>query len=349
MAKRKLKSPGMAPGSLVFTGTQKLDKTNITLCRFNEEEIDIDHPAVNDLLENKDGYVTWYDVRGLHEIGVIEQLGKIFHLHPLVMEDMLDVNHIAKCEEYENGIFFIIQFVEYNTTRKKLETEQVGLFLGKNYIISCQEDEKELFSAIIDRLNNKLSRIRKRGSDYLLYTILDIVIDHYFVVLDKIDEEIEHLQDKLSLLAENENSSGIYHLKREALRIRRIILPLREAIDVLKRSESSFINENTLPYLDDLSDHVFRCLDIVEGHRDMLGELHNLYMSELNIKMNNVMKVLTIISSIFIPLSFIAGIYGMNFDYMPELRWHYGYFTLLGVMAFTALSMVLYFKIKRWW
>lgn len=349
MAKRKRKAPGTSPGTLVFTGNQKMEEPNITLCRYNEEDLFIDNPKIIDFLAQKEGFNTWYDVRGLHEVQIIERLGEIFALHPLVMEDMLDVTHIAKCEEYDNGIFFVVLAVSFNPKNKKIETEQVSIFIGDNFTISCQEAETELFKSIMERLNNKQSRLRKRKSDYLLYAMIDVVLDNYFIVLDKIEEEIDNLQDRVVFLAEHEDNSGIFHLKREVLRLRRIIIPLREAIVSFKKIDESFLEESTQPYIDDLVDHIQRCFDAVEGHRDMLNELHSLYLSEINHKMNSVMKLLTIISSIFIPLSFIVGLYGMNFEYMPELKYRYGYLSVLFFISLVAFCMVIYFKRKKWW
>lgn len=339
----------MAPGTLIFTGKKKVEFPNVTLIQYNMEgELRERHvkdaaPAADEGLN-----VTWYDVRGLHKIELIEELGKRYNIHPLVLEDVVDTQQRPKFEEYDGAIFLTIQALNFDVESLKVKTEQVAFYTGKGYVLTFQEDEADLFPGVRDRIHSSRGRIRKRGADYLSYALLDNIVDHYYVVLDQMEEVLEQLEADILANPGRESKEKIHNLKLQFIILRKSVAPLREAIGRFSRCENPIIAEETHIFLRDLYDHTIQVIDTIDTYRDMMSGLYDLYLSEISFRMNSVIQVLTIMSTIFIPLTFLAGIYGMNFDNMPELHWKYGYFILLGVMLAIGLGLIRLFKQKNW-
>jgi magnesium transporter len=292
--------------------------------------------------------VTWVNVAGIHQVEVFEKLGSCFSLHPLVLEDILNSDQRPKMEEYGDDLYLVLKMLSYDDDRDEVQAEQVSLVLRGNVVFSFQENEKNLFAGLVDRLRNGKGRIRKMGADYLLYAILDFIVDHYFLVLEKIGEGIEKLEEKLLSDPKTPTLQKLQQLKREMLFLRRWVWPLREVMSALERGELGQIREGTRIYLRDVYDHAIQVLDTIEIFREMLSGMVDIYLSSLNNRMNAVMKVLTIIATIFMPLTFLAGVYGMNFKYMPELEWPWGYPLVVAVMAGIGITMLILFKRKKW-
>jgi len=274
--------------------------------------------------------------------------GKEYDLHPLVVEDILNTHQRPKIELYDDYIFVSLKMLSGVNDSYMVESEQISLILGKNFVFSFQEKEGDILDSLRVRIREGKGRIRKMGPDYLLYAILDIIIDHYFLVLEKIGDKVEAFEEELMKEPKSDTLHEIYTLKREILFLRKSVWPLREAVSTLEKCESDLINEKTSPYLRDLYDHIIQVIDAVETTRDLLSGMLDLYLSSVSNKMNEVMKVLTIIATVFIPLTFIAGVYGMNFDFMPELKWKYAYFAVWFVMVMIGLGMLKYFRNRKW-
>lgn len=340
---------GLPPGSLVFTGQKKTEDTHLKLIQYNVDIYNAQRfsNAMPDIMVDP-SYVTWLDVRGLHDVKTIEEVGRFFKVHPLALEDILDTSQRPKFEEYDNGIFLIVRSLEFDEQELEIKTEQVGIFVGENFALSFQERAEDLFAPIELRLASSSGKIRRRGSDYLAYALIDNIVDNYLVALEKIEKEVDTLEEVIMAKPESRTKGRIHELRLATLTMRKAVYPLREAINRFTDSDHAVKSEETDIFLRDLYDHTIQVMDVVETYRDMINGLYDLYLSEISFKMNNVMQVLTIISTIFIPLSFLAGVYGMNFQYMPELNTRYGYFVLWGVMLSVAGGLLVYFRRKHW-
>jgi len=363
MSKRKTKpakkisdKAGLPPGTLVYIGEKKVENVRITYLDYDEENFEEKQVAtIEECLKFKDTpTVTWINIDGLHNVEIIEKLGRRFELHPLILEDILHTGQRPKLEDFEKYIFVVLIMLSYNGDNQKIETEQVSIVLGSNFVISFQERVGDVFEKIRDRLRNAKGRIRKMGSDYLAYALLDAIVDSYFPILEKMGEKIETLEEELVTDPTEQTLQQIHRLKRKLIILRRSVWPLREVISGLQRTESALIKESTSLYLRDVYDHTIQIIDTIESFRDMVSGMVDLYLSSISNKMNSVMKVLTIIATIFIPLTFIAGIYGMNFNAekspfnMPELDWYWGYPVALLAMVVVAVIMLIYFRKKKW-
>lgn len=348
--RRISRTRGLPPGTLVYIGPEKQGKTRITVIDYDEKDFQEKKvERVEDCFSFKDTQtVSWINVDGVHEIDVIEKVGKHFGFHPLVLEDIVNTGQRPKLEYFEENIFVVLKMLSYNDKDQRINVEQVSLILGQNYVISFQEREGDVFDPIRERIRNAKGRIRKMGADYLMYSLLDAVIDNYFLILEKLGEKIEAMEEVLVKDPKPKTLRIIHALKRDTIFLRRSIWPLREIINSLQRGESSLIKESTIIYLRDIYDHTIQVIETTESLRDMVSGILDMYLSSVSNKMNEVMKVLTIFASIFIPLTFIAGVYGMNFKYMPELGWHWGYYTTLGLMALVGITMLISFKRKKW-
>ncbi len=345
---KRVKKIGLPPGSLIFTGKQKMEQSDLTLMLYKPEkasEIKFDHTHT---YQKSPDEIAWYDIRGVHDVAIIEQIGKAFDIHPLVLEDVLNTQQRPKFEEYENGIFIIIKALSFEHETQSVQTEQVSVFFGKGFLISFQEDKTDLLQAVRERINGGRGKIRGRGSDYLAYALLDNIVDYYFVILDQVEEEIDKMEEAILLNPESHIKSAIHRLKRELLMVRKSISPLREAISRFSKSEHHLVDESSYVFIRDLYDHTIQIMDMVETYRDTLSGLQDLYLSELSYKMNNVMQVLTIMATIFIPCSFLAGVYGMNFENLPELHWKYSYFVFWAIILVIIGGSMYYFRKKRW-
>ncbi|UOB17630.1 magnesium/cobalt transporter CorA [Abyssalbus ytuae] len=343
------KKIGASPGTITYTGEKETSELFIEVYDYNEETVKIrELDRVEEGLEIKTtDTVTWINVNGLRHVNAIEKLGDHFELHPLLLEDIVNVGQRPKLDEYENCMFAVFKMLYYNT-EDVLKVEQVSMVLGDNYVLTFQEADGDVFEHIRNRIKEDKGRIRKQGADYLLFCLMDAVVDNYFLIMETLGEKIEDLEEAL---IDNPNDilvHQIQRLKRESLNIRRSIFPLREVVGRLEKSDNHFITENTQTYYRDLYDHTIQVIETIETYRDMLWGLMDMYMSSVSNKMNNIMKVLTIIATIFIPLTFIVGVYGMNFENMPELHYKNGYYTVWGIMILIFIGMIFYFKRKKW-
>jgi magnesium transporter len=292
--------------------------------------------------------VTWINVDGLHQVDVLEKLGNCYGLHSLVLEDILTTDQRPKMEDYGNYLYVVLQMIHDRGKGNRLEAEQVSLILGPNFLFSFQESPGDVFDPIRERLRSGKGRVRRMGADYLAYALLDAVVDYYFVILEKLGERIEVLEEILVTHPQTETLQEIHRLKREMIFLRKAVWPLREVISGLERGESSLVQKATQIYLRDVYDHVIQVMDSVETFRDMLSGMLDIYLSSISNRMNGIMKVLTVIATVFMPLTFLAGVYGMNFKYMPELEWRWGYPAVWCVMILVGMLMLLTFKKKRW-
>ncbi len=344
------KSAGLAPGTIVYTGKKNQDSLYLDIMDFDSEAlIDKELGSVNEVFKLlSTNRPTWLNLNGLNHIEAIQQIGEHFKLHPLVIEDIANTQQRPKIDEYQNHFFVVLKML-YLNKEDQIQFEHLSLVLGENYVLSFQEADGDVFDAVRTRIRTSKGRIRTMGSDYLLYALMDAVVDHYFFIIEELALRIERLEDQLFVQREEDGiTQKIQELKREVLRIRRAILPLREVVNRLVKSEHDLINSKTQVYLRDLYDHIIQVSENVEIYRDMIWSLMDMYMTTISNKMNEVMKVLTIIATIFIPLTFMAGIYGMNFQNMPELSYKHGYFVLWGVMILVFLGMLYYFRRKKW-
>lgn len=348
--KKRLEKIGLPPGTPVYVGDRGDEEVKITVLDYDESQIQ--EKEVKDVEEcfpfKETSTVTWIDVDGIHKIENIEKIGNHFGVHSLVQEDIVHTEQRPKVEEFEDHIYIVLKMIAYDEENKRTLSEQVSLILGPNYVISFQERQGDIFDSIRERIRNFKGRIRKMGADYLAYTLLDTVVDHYFLVLEKFGERIIELEDELVSNPRPEDLQEIHRLKREMIYLRKSVWPLREVISNLEKTETSLIVQSTQIYLRDVYDHTIQIIDTVETYRDMLSGMHDTYLSSISNRMNEIMKVLTIIATIFIPLTFIAGVYGMNFEFMPELGWRWAYFAVWGVILGIALIMIFYFRRKKW-
>lgn len=350
LVKRRSQKAGLSPGTLVHIGEKKTEKIKIAILDYDETHFqEREVQTAEECLPFRDApTVTWINVDGLHRVDIIETLGQHFGLHPLVREDIVSTGQRPKMEDFEDHIFIVLRMLSYNPKKQETEDEQISLILGHNFVISFQETEGDIFDPIRERIRSGKGRIRKMGPDYLAYALIDAIVDHYFVILERLGDRIELLGEKLVVNPTPQALTEIQHLKREMIFLRKSIWPLREVISGLHRGESSLFQEATLIYLRDVYDHTIQVIDTMETFRDMLAGMLDIYLSSLSHKMNEIMKVLTIIATIFIPLTFIAGVYGMNFEYMPELKWRGGYLFIWAIMIVVAIVMLIYFRRKKW-
>lgn len=346
--KKIRKRPGSPPGTLEFIGEQQMERVLVHEIKYNEQVFSDEPLALTEMPLAEPGRVTWYDIRGLHDVALVERFGLRFGLHPLVLEDILHTAQRPKFEEYGSDVFIVLSAFSYDLANHDLLTEQISIYFGENYLLTFQENEDDTFLAVRERLRAGRGRIRQRKSDYLAYALIDSIVDNYFEVLDAFEAEMDAIELEIYNHPSRTTKERIHRIKSQMLALRKSVMPLREAVGKFSRCESKFVEDSTGLYVRDLYDHVIRISDLIETYRDMLGGLQELYLSELSLRMNNVIQVLTIITTVFVPLTFVAGVYGMNFDNMPELHWHNGYFYVLGLMALIGLSSLLYFKKKKW-
>lgn len=344
------KKVGQPPGSLMYTGKYPEGKVTITVFDYDAnhlEEKNIDQPG--DLFDYRDKpTTTWINIDGIQDVALVEMVCKHYRIHPLTIEDILHPEQRPKIEDSEDYIFVVLKMMNYDEQKGYVHSEQVGLLLGENFVISFQEVLGDTFEGVRNRLRSGKGSIRKNGADYLLYALIDTIIDNYFVVLEKAGDMLEDIEDELLMEPSQHTLNQLYSLKREMLSIRRMVWPLREVVYKLERDDLKLVKQETRVYLRDVYDHISRVIDSVETIRDLLASMLDLYQSITSNRMNAVIKVLTIISTIFIPLTFIAGIYGMNFDHMPELHWKYGYPAVWGFMILVVVGMFVFFKKKKW-
>lgn len=347
---RRSKKKGLPPGTIMHTGKARKEKAKITVIDYDEtgvtEKIAKTPEECFEFKGNK--RTTWINIDGVHDVGLIEKIGKHFEVHPLVLEDIANVDQRPKVEEFDDYLFIVARMFYPGTKKDSVESEQISFILGKDFVISFQENEGDIFDYVRKRLREGKGILRKMGPDYLLYTLLDAIVDNYFVILENGGERIEDLEEELMENPEPKTLQQLHILKRDMIFLRKGIWPLREVIGTLTRSDSKLIKKGTVRYLRDVYDHTIQVIDSIETDRDLLSGMVDLYLSSISNRMNEIMKVLTIIATIFIPLTFITGLYGMNFQYMPELGWEFGYPMAIGSMLLVAIVMFLYFRRKKW-
>jgi magnesium transporter len=349
-ASKRSRKTGLLPGTLIHIGEQKVEKATITVIDYDESQYQ--EKQTGDIEECRafrdQPTTTWITVTGLHNTEFIEKIGQCFNLHPLLLEDVLNTEQRPKFDDYENYLFLVLKMISYDDKRKEIKVEQISLVLGANYVISFQEQEMSILEEIRSRIKNNKGRIRKMGADYLAYSMIDIIIDNYFTVLEKLGETIDDLEEKLVGNTKPQTLQILHRLKWEMMLLRKSVWPLRELIGTLERGEFELIRKTTCVYLRDVYDHTIQVIETVDTFRDMLSGMVDIYLSSINNKTNEIMKVLTMIATIFIPLTFIVGVYGMNFEFMPELKLKWAYPALLLLMGVIAVFMVIYFRKKKW-
>ncbi len=348
ISKRSIKA-GLPPGSLVHLGDNVPGKASITIINYNENDFKLNkaNTAEECLSYIDPSMITWVNVEGVGDAEVIETIGRHFGLHPLLLEDVMNTDQRPKMEDYDDHLFIVVKMLLLGNGGRVV-TDQVSFVLGERYVISFQERRSDLFNSVEARLNNNKWRIRKMGADYLVYSLIDVIVDNYFVILEKLGEHIEVLETELVSSPKQEILRSIQTLKRDLIFLRKSVWPLREVVSGLERGESDLIAGTSRIYLRDVFDHTVHAIDTVETFRDMLSGMLDIYLSSASNRLNEVMKVLTIIATIFIPLTFIVGFYGMNFKYMPETQWVLGYPAVVLLMVLVTLGMVRYFKRKKW-
>lgn len=341
---------GLPPGSLIHLGKKKMDHTRISCMRYSENEFnELEDCSLNDveaelaLKGNK-----WINIDGIHDAAVIEKVGKLFKLHPLLLEGILNTFLRPKYEDFDEFLYLNLKMIGIGKDRRSIVVEQVGFILGENYILSFQEQPGDLFDFLRQRLRENKAFARSKSIDYLYYRFVDTIVDNYFLVTEHLSEINEELEENVLQNPGPEILKEIQWSKKELIRIRKVVVPLREAINSLYRDKHSLLSESTIPYLRNVYEHITQVMEWSETQRDMVGSIMDLYLSEMSNKMNQVMKTLTIIATIFIPLTFLAGIYGMNFEFIPELHWRYGYLFFWVAITCLVFVMILYFKRKKW-
>ncbi len=347
--KKRSTKAGMPPGALVHVGEVKAEAMKITVMDYDGDRVEEKEVrTVEECFPFKEApSVTWINVEGLHQVEPLEKLGEAFGLHPLVLEDILTTDQRPKVEDQGDYLYIVLKMLDYQ--EEEIIHEQVSLILGSNFVISFQEGrEGDVFNPIRERIRSGKGKIRKSGADYLAYALLDSIVDSYFAILEKLGEQVEALEEELIADPGAGTLEEIHRLKREMLYLRESLWPLREVISTLERGESTLIQESTGIYLRDVYDHTIQVIDSIETFRDMLSGMLDIYLSSISNRMNAVMKVLTLIATIFMPLTFLAGIYGMNFKHMPELGWPWAYPVLWLVLVLIGITMVVYFKRKKW-
>lgn len=349
-AYRRSRKSGLPPGSLIHIGERKREQTRITVIDYDEtscEEKEV--KAVEECFPFKNtATVTWINVDGVHDSEIIGKMGGHFGVHPLILEDIMNTAQRPKMEDMGDYLFIVLRMISFAGKKKGILSEQVSLIVGPNFVISFQEGEGDVFDPVRDRIRSGKGRLRRMGPDYLAYSLIDAIVDNYFVVLEKLGEQVEFLEEEIVTDPGRKTIQALHGLKREMIYLRKSVWPLREVVSGLERSGSHLIKESTGIFLRDVYDHTIQVIDTIETFRDMLSGMLDIYLSSVSNRMNEIMKVLTIIATIFIPLTFIAGIYGMNFEYMPELGWRWGYFAVLAVMVAVGVFMLIYFRRKKW-
>jgi len=348
LVQKRSRKTGLPPGTLVHIGEKKAEKVTITAFHYAGprcEEQEIDRPEL--LTPPSDESVVWANVSGVHKVEVLEVLGKQFGLHPLLLEDIANTDQRPKLDDYETYFFLVLKMLTLNQ-RQDVVVEQVSLVLSRNFVLSFQENGNDVFQPVRDRLRGGKGRLRQAGADYLFYALVDAIVDQYFAVLESVGEKIEALQHVVVADPKPETLQDIHALKRQLLFLRRAVWPLRDVTNNLSRSDCPFLQHSTKVFFRDVYDHVVQIVDTIETLREMVSASLDIYLSSVSYRLNAVMRVLTVITTIFMPLSFIASIYGMNFEHMPELKSAWGYPVVLAVMTAVGIGMLILFRNKRW-
>jgi magnesium transporter len=354
MQKRRViktsKMAGLSPGTLVHIGEQMVEKPRIRILDYDESRLEEKEVrSVEEAFPYKGKpTVTWISIDGIHDKETVEKIGCHFNVHPLLLEDIMNTNQHPKLEDFGDYLFIVLKTLSREEKDGEIRAEQVSLIVNRDVVISFQERESPLFDPVRERIRAGKGRHRRSATDYLAYSLIDAIVDHYFVIMESMGENIQTLEDRLVADPKPATLRGIQTLRREMLVFRKSIWPLREVLLHLERSESSLVHKTTEIFFRDVYEHTIQVMDTIETHRDMLSGMLDIYLSSVSNRLNEVMKVLTIIATIFMPLTFIAGVYGMNFQYLPELRWRYGYAFVWGIMITVVGAMLYYFRKKKW-
>jgi len=341
---------GLPPGSLIHVGEKKVERVKITLINYDHDNFE-----EKEIVEIKDSLsyvqkqgVTWINIEGLHDEKIIESIGKAFEINHLTLEDIMNTSQRAKVEDFESYLFFVLKAVFPSTTGKKIHSENLSIILGENFVLSFEEKQTKVFNNIKERIRTSAGRIRRSGCDYLAYALIDAIVDDFFSAIEFVGKGLENLEGEVIKNPSKKTMNKIYGLKREVIFLLRILKPVREMISRLERDRPKIISDETFSYFRDVYDHVLHQVETLDTYSQIQTGFYQMYLSSVNYKMNEVMKVLTLTATIFIPLTFVTGIYGMNFVYMPELEIREAYFQILTIMAVIAISMVVVFKHKKW-
>jgi magnesium transporter len=350
LVRRAVKKPGSPPGTLVHSGEQKLEHTVVRYLDYDAAQLhEVDVSDIATCVPLKESpTVSWIDVDGLHDVELVRRLGDEFDWHPLMLEDIVSVGQRAKLESYDGALYIVVPMLRWNSDTLQVDEEQLSLVLGQRYVFTFQERVGDVFDGVRERLRTQRGRIRARGPDYLAYALIDAVVDHYFVVLEGIGQLTEGLEEEVIVDPREPTIRRLHALKRELLSVRRAVWPMRDLMSSLVRDELERFTDETQVFLRDVHDHAVHVLDTVEALRDVVSGMMDLYLSTVSFRTNEIMKVLTVMASIFIPLTFLAGVYGMNFEHMPELHLAWAYPVLLALMAVIGGGMVVYFRRKGW-
>ena len=347
---KALKKVGSSPGTLVHVGERKIDKVRLSVIHYTADSLtERTLDAVEEGLDLvKQGATTWINIDGTHDVSLMENIGRRQGIHPLTLEDVLNNTLRPKSEVFDNYLFVVLKMLRYDTDEKSIASEQISLILGENILISFQEAAGDVFEPVRDRIRKGKGRIRGAGCDYLAYALIDAIVDHYFVILDHVGRRLELLEEGIDDHPDAGLLDEIHAVRRELIYLRKQVWPLRDIISLLLKEESSFFSDTTRLFIRDVYDHTIQTIDTIESFRDILSGLQDLYLSIISNRMNEVMKVLTVIATIFIPVTFIAGIYGMNFQHMPELGWRWAYPLFWIVVVAIVAGMIFFFRKRRW-
>ncbi|MFC2187435.1 magnesium/cobalt transporter CorA [Peijinzhouia sedimentorum] len=339
---------GLPPGSAIYTGKKQDNVSSMELLSYSAEAVEEKKNAhISDFLMLPDNRTNWINLNGVHDVEQVQAICDHFEVHPLLMEDILNTDQRPKLDVHDNHIYVVLKMVEYLPDLAEIKMEQVSFIIGKNLVLSFQEVVGDTFNPVRDRIHSR-GKICTRGAEYLLYALIDTVVDNYFVALEKIGDEMELMEEDLLQNPDNESVQDIYNLKREMLALRRAIWPLREVIAQIEREDTRLVTKATKLYYRDLYDHMIQVIDTIETYRDLLSGMVDLYQSTISNRMNSIMKVLTIISTVFIPITFLTGVYGMNFKYMPGISNENGFWVITGVVLLSMAGMLSYFKKQGW-
>jgi magnesium transporter len=350
MISRRIQKTGLAPGTPIHIGERRTESTKITVFEYDASHVrERQLGSVEECRECKDSKgVVWINIDGIHDISVVETVGKIFDIHPLVQEDIVNTNQRPKVEEYDSYLFAIVKMLYEEQNTSVLQTEQVSMIVAPRIVISFQEKEGDVFNTVRERLRTGKGLVRQRGSDYLAYCLIDAIVDHYFLIIENLEDRILPLEEQVIDDPQPRVLQSIHHLKNDLVFLRRSLWPLREMLGRLDRDRLPLIQDDTRPFLRDVHDHTIQIIELLESFQEILSGLMDVHLTSISNRMNNIMKLLTIIATIFIPLTFVAGVYGMNFKYMPELAWRWGYPAVLGVMVLIFVGMLIFFKRRNW-
>jgi len=348
--KNRQEKKGTAPGSLVFVGTQKIDKAKLDFIAYNDQDItETDNVGPGGLAQiQKEGYKGWLSVVGMHNTELIAGIGQHYKLHLLLQEDILNTGQRPKFEEFNDHLFMVIKMLYIDSETDLIQSEQFSLIILKDLLVTFRETPGDIFEPIRSRLRRPTTKIRHRSSDYLAFALLDAISDRYMEIIETFGERIEKIEEELLQEPRKELLEKINLYKREINFLRKTIRPVRELVSRYKRSDSELIDDSTIPYLNDLEDHITHATEAIEIYKEMLNDQINLYNSALNNKLNDIIRVLTVFSVVFIPLTFLAGIYGTNFEFIPELKYPYAYPIFWVVLILVALVMIYFFKKRKW-